>query len=76
MDRNILIDRVKNIVDDLSAINNIYSSNSYYKDMYMPYGNRQVETSQTNNNFSEYAKYLEYYSRKLLDILENQEVKG
>lgn len=76
MDRNIIKDRLRNIVDDLSAMNNIYSNNSYYKEMYMPYGSRSAEAVKPNNTCSEYAKYLEYYSRKLLEIIEDQEVKG
>ncbi len=71
MEKDRIKSKVQNIVEDLNAINNMYVRPTYYRNMYMPYENllRGEELSQTKE-YAEYGKSLEYYSRRLLDVIE------
>lgn len=71
MEKDRIKSQINSIVEDLNTINNMYSRPTYYRNMYMPYESlTRGDQIDKNVDYAEYGKYLEYYSRRLLDVID------
>lgn len=77
MEKDRIKSKINSIVEDLNTINNMYTRPTYYRNMYMPYESlTRGDQIDKNVDYAEYGKYLEYYSRRLLDVIDEIETEN